>query len=284
MDIYKQIETEILLRNSSPVADFEDLSPTNFHYIIYDPYNENSPVHFRKNIENSVLDKIGLFRVVENYIKIIDRDKFIKLTPLGALPKKVMVELYDKEFIYDELIENGITKLWKEQDCIAILNTKIVCEIAGITKKQNGKLTLTKKGTALLDTEKRQDFFELFITTFTDKFNWGYNDHLPEKPIGQIGWTFTIFLLNKYGMNYQKEKFYAEKYRKAIPDFLEDFKTDDFRTDKEQYSACYNIRSFARFLEWFGLLETQREPKKIWNTDRNIKASEILSRVFCIDK
>ena len=169
MDIYKQIETEVLLRNSSPIADFENLSPTNFHYILYDTYNENSPVHFKKIIENETLDKVSLFRVAEDFIKIIEIQKFIKLTPLGALPKKVIVELYDKKYIFDERIERGITKLWKEQDCMAIMNTNMVMELAGITKKTNGKLTLTKKGTTFLKAENRQEFFKLFISTFADK-------------------------------------------------------------------------------------------------------------------
>ena len=283
MDIYKQIEAEVLLRNNSPIADFENLSPTNFHHILYDTYNENSPVHFQRHIENEILDKVSLFRVAEDFISIIDREKFIKLTPLGALPKKIMVELYDKKYIYDELIESGITQLWKEQDCIAILSTKIVTEIAGIIKKANGRMTLTKKGTAFLKLKNRQEFFELFISTFADKFNWGFNDGYPEKPIGQIGWTFTIYLLEKYGKEFQRESFYAEKYLKALPDFLNEFETDDFRSQKEQFVNCYGVRTFQRFLEWFGLVETDKKIGKKWNEDSNIKATEILIRVFKID-
>ena len=283
MDIYKQIEAEVLLRNNSPIADFENLSPVNFHYILYDTYNENSPVHFQKNINDETLDKVSLFRVFEDFIRIIDREKFIKLTPLGALPKKVMVELYDKKFIYDELIERGITKLWKEQDCIAISSTKIVTEIAGITKKVNGKMTLTKKGTTFLKLENRQAFFELFISTFADKFNWGFNDGYPEKPIGQIGWTFTIYLLGKYGQQFRKESFYAEKYLKALPDLLKEFQTDGFRTAEEQYSRCYSVRTFERFLEWFGIVEVDRKDTEKWTSDLNIKATNILTKIFSID-
>lgn len=283
MDIHKQIEAEVLLLNNSPVADLENLSPTNFHHILYDTYNENSPVHFQRHIENDTLDEVSLFRVAEDFIKIIEREKFIKLTPLGALPKKVMVELYDKKYIYDELIESGITKLWKEQDCLAILTTKIVTEIAGITKKTNGRMTLTKKGTAFLKLENRQEFFKLFISTFADKLNWSLNDGYPEKPIGQIGWTFTIYLLEKYGKEFQSESFYAEKYLRALPDFLNEFETDGYRPQKEQFANCYGVRTFQRFLEWFGLVETDREIRKKWNEDLNIKATGILTKIFKID-
>jgi hypothetical protein len=281
MDIYKQIETEVLLRNNSPVEDFENLSPTNFHHILYDSYSENSPVHFHKIIDNETLDKVGLFRVAEDFIRIINRDKLIKLTPLGALPKKVIVELYDKKYIHDELIERGITKLWKEQDCIAIMSMKFVTEIAGITKKVKGKMTLTKKGTSFLNFENRQLFFETFIKAFADKFNWGFNDLYPSKPIGQVGWTFTIYLLKLYGETFREARFYAEKYLKALPSFLDEFQNDGFRTPIQQYNSCFAVRSFQRFLEWFGLVEIESTAN--WSLDKNVKATKILTNVFCID-
>ena len=284
MDIYKKIAAEVLLRNNSPVANFENLSPINFHYIIYDTYNQRSPVHFHKHIENETLDKVSLFRLAEDFIRIIERENFIKLTPLGALPKKVMVELYNKKYIYDELIESGITKLWKEQDCIAILSTKIVTEIAGIIKKAHGRMILTKKGKSFLKLENRQPFFELFMSTFADKFNWGFNDGYPEKPIGQLGWTFTIFLLGKYGNEFQSDYFYSEKYLKAFPNLLNEFETNGFTSQQEQFASCFSVRTFRRFLEWFGLVETDREIRNKWNDPLKIKATEILTEIFKIDK
>ena len=283
MDIYKQIETEILLQNNSPVANFENLSPANFHHILYDPYAENSPVQFRKNIEAETLDKVSLFNVAEDFIRIIDREKFIKLTPLGALPKKVMVELYDKKHVYDEMIESGITKLWKEQDCIAIMSARITMEIAGITKKMNGKLTLTKKGIGFLNAENRQQFFETFMTAFADKFNWSYNDGYPQAPIGQLGWTFTIYLLRKFGNEYLPDKFYAEKYLQALPVFIKDFQPNSFRTDTQQFASCYSVRSFHRFLVWFGIVEIERAENDFLNQHVKIKATDILTKIFDVD-
>lgn len=283
MDINKLIETEILLRNSAPISDFENLSAAAFHYILYDPYNENSPVHFQNKIENETLDKVSLFRVAEDFIRIIERDKFIKLTPLGALPKKIMVELYDKKYIIDELIECGITKLWKEQDCIAIMSAKIVTEMAGITKKSNGKLTLTKQGLTFLKPANRQWFFELFMATFADKFNWGYNDLYTEKPIGKTAWSFTIYLLGKFGKEYQSDSFYAEKYLKALPIFLNEFKTGELRTDLEQFTTCFSVRSFERFLEWFGIVEIQKEGTRFFDRNLKIRSTEILPKIFNID-
>lgn len=281
MDLLKHIETEILLRNNTPVSDFENLSPTNFHHILYDYYSDKSPVRFHQNIGNETLDKIPLFRVVEDYIRIIEREKFIKLTPLGALPRKVMVELYDKKYIYDFFIENGITKLSREIDCVAIMNARLVAELAGITQRANGKMTLTQKGTDFLNPENRLAFFKLFFSTFTDKFNWCYNDRYPQKPIGQFGWSFTIYLLAKYGKEYRLDSFYAKKYLTALPHMLEYFRDIQFGSVEQQFEYCYSGRTFYRFLFWFGIVETKE--KEVIVPEKNIKATEILTDLFNID-
>ena len=283
MDIYKQLETEVLLRNNSPISDFENLSPNNFYNILYNTYSENSPVTFQKSIANDVLDKISIFRIAEDCVKIIEKETFIKLTALGALPRKVVIELYNKKYILDDFIERGITKLWKEQDCIAIMNTRMVLDIAGITKKTHGKLALTKKGTSFLDAANRQEFFKLFISTFADKFNWGYNDRYSAKIVGQFGWTFTIYILNKYGKDYRSVNFYSEKYLKSLPHFLKEFEDEGLMTQLDRFQRCYSIRSFDRFLEWFGIVEFEGDTKYRWNEANNIRATAILEKIFKID-
>lgn len=70
-----------------------------------------------------------------------------------------MVELYDKRFLPDEYIENGITKLWKEGDCISIMSARFTAELAGLVKKANNRLTLTKTAARYLDTNNRLQIF-----------------------------------------------------------------------------------------------------------------------------
>ena len=218
------IETNILLLNNSPVDDFLGLSPTEIHNLLYDTFGDKSPVQFRDDIEDKTLDQIPLFKIVEDYLKIIQRDKYIKLTPLGALPKKVMVELYDKRFLLDEHIESGITKLWKEDDCIAIRSARLTAEIAGLVKKVSGKLTLTRTVTKLLETNNRLQIFRQFFQAFTNKFLWSFNDGYPEQPIGQLGWAFSLILLDRFGDQPQTVEYYADKYLRAFPKFIAFFK------------------------------------------------------------
>ncbi len=96
--------------------------------MIYNPLGENSFVKFSSNINTEILNQIPFFKISEALLKIIQRDGFIKLTPLGALPKKTLVELYDFKFIVEYSIESGTYKLHREDDCITLKTARIVCE------------------------------------------------------------------------------------------------------------------------------------------------------------
>jgi len=178
-------DIDILLRNNMPVENFLELTPTEVHYLLYDTYGEKSPLQFRNDLDDNTLNQISLFCIAEEYLKIIQRDKQIKLTPLGALPRKIMVELYDKRILLDEQIESGITKLWREQDCISIANARFTVELAGLVRKANGKLALTKKGAKLLQNGTRIEIFKLFFQSFTEKLAWSSNDGYPDQYVGK---------------------------------------------------------------------------------------------------
>jgi len=280
MDHFDDID--ILLQNNRPVENFLGLTPTEIRYLLYDTFGEKSPLQFSNDLDDITLNKIPLYLIAEEYLKIIQRDKQIKLTPLGALPRKVMVELYDKRILLDEYIERGVIKLWKEQDCISIMNARYTCELAGLVRKANGKIALTKKGAKLLQPENRIQLFKLFFQAFTEKFNWGFNDGYPKEPIGQLGWAFSVYMLMKFGEQANSSDFYAEKYLKAFPHFLSFFK-HTYSTPERQFADCYSIRTFDRFLLWFGFVTVDRQKQyRDLETDK-FQRTDLIKNVFTFD-
>ncbi|NGZ43969.1 hypothetical protein EWU23_05700 [Cytophagaceae bacterium 50C-KIRBA] len=274
------IEEIISSRNSSPEEDFLGYSPNEMEYLLYDALGENSPVQFLDDIDDRTLNKMPLFRIVEAYIKIIQREKQIKLTPLGALPRKVITELYDLRFLLDDFIEIGLYKLWKEEDCISIRSARLTAELAGLVRKTNGKLSLTKVAIKLLETNNRQQLFQFFFKAFVNKFPWSYNDGYPEVPVGQFGWAFSVILLGKFGNEVQTGKFYADLYGKAFPN-LYTFFQDDSSNEDRQFNRCYSIRTFNRFMLWFGFI-TMEKKEIISTCNEPIQSTYILSSVFKI--
>lgn len=276
------IPTIILLQNNSPMSDFGGLSPIAMYHLLYNPLGDKSPVQFRDNIDDETLDQIPLFRIAEEYLKIVQRDKQIKLTPLGALPRKVVIELYDKKFLTEDHIEQGIIKLWREEDSIAIRCARLIAGFAGFVKKANGKITLTKAGAKLLETNNRLQIFKQFFKTFTDKFLWSFNDGYIEEPVGQLGWAFSVIMLDKFGDQPRTASFYADKYLKAFPKFITFF-YHDYTTVERQFLGCYAVRTFDRFFLWFGLVTVDKKKAYPDLDNDEFKRTDLVKSIFKID-
>ena len=266
--------------NTIPLDDFSGLTPNKMHELLYHPFERSSPVCLRDVLDDTILNEVPLFLLAEEYLKILAREKQIKLTPLGFLPKKIMVELYDKKILPDEHIEAGLFKLNREQDCISIMSMRYTMELGGLVKKQNGNLSLTKKGILFGESQSRLQFFKLFFQSFTEKFSWGYNDGYTEAPIGQFGWGFSLYLLHKLGNKLQNAEFYAQKYITAFPQWMDYFESDKILSAKDEYTHCYGIRVFERFLLWFGFVKVER--KNIFTVLKadTFSPTDVINKIF----
>ena len=278
MDI-SGIEDEIVKYNNSPLAKLSGLSPIQTHELIYNPLGENSCIKFSSTIDYETLDEIPFFRICEELLKIIQRDGFIKLTPLGALPKKILAELYHFKFIIDENIESGINKLSHEDQCISVKTAKNVCELTNLVKKSKGKLLLTKNGEKYLKAENRVALFKVIFLIFTEKFNWAYNDGYTKEPVGQYGYLFSIYLLKKFGEEQKFTSFYAAKYLQVFEKFITHF-NGDYSTPEKQFNSCYLVRTFERFTEWFGLTSISGKNNYFDQENAKIVKTKILEKIF----
>lgn len=263
------------------IQEFRELSNSQFNALMNDPFSKESPVQFQSEIKAETLSQIPLFLMLESYLKILHREEFIRLTPLGALPKKIIVEIYSKGHLLDEHIENGIVKLSREQDCISIMSMRLAAQLAGLVRKGNGKLYLTKKARQLILDNQRSDLFKQFFIAFSTKFNWGYNDGYTEAPVGQEGWGITLYLLYQYGEQSQKIDFYGNTYIKVYPFYFDLFDMHLYSTTERAFLNCFSIRTVDRFMEWFGLIEVENREKRYLDNERSsIRQSTIFKKVF----
>jgi hypothetical protein len=150
----------------------------------------------------------------------------------------------------------------------------------GVVKKANGKLSLTKKGQQLLEPEQRINLFTETLSTYTNKFNWSSNDGYPQSPVGQLGWGFTVYLLEKFGQSEHAIEFYAEKYLKAFPKLLEFLPIRQFGTPEGDFVSCYRVRTFERFLEWFGFVKVEHLHGMHGKQSDSVRRTGLFQEVF----
>jgi hypothetical protein len=245
-ELKKLAEQFMERENTRPIPKFEGYSPIEMNYILYITFHEKSPIQFQELTEQEY-QKISILQQIKYLADLILKSGELKLTKKGFLSTKTVADIYSQGFIKDKDVENGITKLYKETDAICINLTRILPEIAGLTKKRKGKLSLTKKGEKTF-----QDNFQLLkeiFKAFATRFNWAYYDGYGQNNIGQIGFGFSLILLSKYGQQKRPDDFYADKYFKAYPNLIAD----------DDSNRCYSLRTFNRFLDYFGLIDIENE-------------------------
>ncbi len=172
----------------------------------------------------------------------------LQLTKTGALPTKMVKEIYALGCLKNEAIEDGFSKLYKEGDVLEINITRILLEISSLVKKKNGKFSLTKKG--IKHSEDGNFILEEITTILFYKFNWGYYDGYESEAIGRVNPAFSLYLLKKYGSKKRSAYFYAEKYFIAFPQLME---------EGDRSFRCYALRTFERYFKFMGFVQVEKE-------------------------
>src|SRR5690606_34139806 len=112
----------------------------------------------------------------------------------------------------------------------------------------------------------------LLFKTFCTKFNWAYFDGHGQNQIGQLGIVYSLYLISKYGNETRESDFYADKYFMAFPHLVHVI---------DAYGAmrCYSLRTFERFLDYFGVVKLE-STKTFPRSDLSISKSDLFDKVF----
>jgi hypothetical protein len=274
-DIQKHIDAATNEQNNRSIPEFEGYSPFEMHQVLHFTFGADSPIKLQK-LSDPDYKKIPILNLVKYLTDLIAKNGEIKLTNKGFLPTKIVSDLYQQGFMKEKHIEKGILKLYKETDSMSVNLSRILIELAGLIKKRKGKISLTKNGEKTI-----QDNFRLLATileTFTTKFNWAYYDGYGENQIGQLGYGFSLILLSKFGKEKRLDSFYAEKYFNAYPHLLESVEPS-YGTLESYSTKCYSIRTFERFLDFFGLIKIDEEGKGL-DSIRYITKTDLFDRLI----
>ncbi len=263
--------------NNQTRAEFEGYSSSEMHFILNFPFNPGSPI-IVQNLPDEEYREIPIFNQVNYLIQKIVQMGEIKLTAKGFLPTQIVADLYDQGYLKDYWIEKKRSRLFKESDSMSINLTRILVELSGLTKKRNGRLSITHNGRKIAASNGK--LFNTILNTFTTKFNWAYYDGYGDNKIGQLGYGFTFILLAKYGSEKKPDSFYAEKYMKAFPRLKESVESE-YDAGKNYTARCYSTRTFERFLNYFGVIVIEEEGKGL-DSIRYITKTDLFDRLFKI--
>lgn len=276
-ELQNQLDRLAEKKNNTGLPEFDGYSPKEMHIILYEPFAAGSPVELNKLADEDYLE-MPIIKQVLYLANIIKNAGELKLTQKGYLPVKVVGELCDQRFLPDEYHGYPI-KVKKESDSEHTFLARLLLELSGIIKKRYNKLSLTKTGEKLL--KNNQKFFEKIWTTYTSKLNWAYFDGYTNDPVGQFGCAFSLILLNKYGKKLMLDKFYSMKYYDALPMIYQDYAPEPYCDPIKTNIRCYSIRTFDRFLFYFGLIEIEQEK---WDVDKFVITTQLFDELIRVRK
>jgi hypothetical protein len=253
--------------NNTGQDRFDGLSPEQMRGLLYARWGENLITINPKKFDGN---DIPIIKQLKYFLNIINNNHEIKLTKAGNIPPVIVRDIYSRKFITDQMIEIGITKLTKETDVINIVMMKILCKIAGLVRIHNNKISLTKKTEKIINSN---DLFGYLFEVTCNKYNWAYFDSFINENIGQFGYNYTLYLINKYGSDWKDESFYADLYFEAFEHFKDD--------DDEYYilKGCYIHRVLNQILKYYGLIEYENKKIEIGN----IRKTELFEKYVKVE-
>jgi hypothetical protein len=278
------IKNEMLqhLLESIPMEEYEGRSPKEIHHLVYEPFCDNSPLSIVAGLDDIILTRIPFFNLTRFFLQQIKSSQPVVLTSNGNLPKKISQSIGNHEFITDRTFEKKSFRTISQAAKLSVLNVRVIAELAGLIKTRKNVINLTKKGVSYISENKDHLLFSDIFTVFTTKFNWSYNDNFGNNNIGQFGFAFTLDLLSRYGESSRDIDFYIEKYRSAFGLTLLNIEEDQTHIDEDSFDQCFTLRTFERFMTWFGLV-SMAEKSNNHEPHYSVQKSAIFDSVLKFD-
>ncbi len=281
-DFKRFVENQQRKQNSTGLDDFDGLSPDKMHNILYSTFQKDGLIRLNPDISAESINKIPIFRLVKHFMRILEREKQIKLTQAEYMPPKYVKELYENTTLKDDAVERGIVKLVGEKDVIIIFVARILAKLCGYTKLRNNIITLTKAGEQAL-TDDRELYFVL-MAALISKYNWGFESVRQDDGFIQRSAGYTLYLLKKYGNDYRESRYYYNKFFKAFPASMDAFDFDpDPKYKTMSHWWAYRNRIFQTYLTYTGAVEYEIIYNKEEHTETDqVRKTKLFNEIFTI--
>lgn len=275
-DFQQKLDWFMQEQNSRGLKEFEWYSPLEMQVMLYHPFSPISPVRLSFQAEEDYR-RIPLLNQARYLMESIRQSGEVKLTANGFLPTSLVNDLYQQEFMKDYFVDKYKTnKTLKEGDSFSVHMTRILLDVAGLTKKRKGHLSLTKKGQDHYNDPSRLLFCLMYAISHS--FDWAYFDGYGQNNIGQLGWAFSIVLLAQYGREERSDTFYAEKHFNAFPAMIQEIVPPYIRDQTYTAYRCYSVRMLQHFLQNLGIIEIHFNT--IFDDQKMVTTTDLLWKLF----
>jgi len=281
MDLRKEIEASFLLKDNKPLGEFDGLSRSEMRYLIHSPFSNDSPLKLNRDISDRTLNQVPILKPIEYLLNRLIQAKKIRLTKKGFLPTAIVKEIYDVVSLKDRIIEMNLVRLYSELSSETVHLTRELSEMCEFIENENNKLLINTVWKNHVLNKNRSKIFRRLFIGFTIHFDWSKIGFCTNPNSGQNGFTFTLYLLSKYGKNYKPLSFYINKYVKAFPFSYEELRPVTMgMCMADSFTSSFQMRTIEGFLINFNLIDYQFVEKRQSDRQLMIKKSRIFDKLI----
>lgn len=247
------ISTLVKGRNQSPSQYFQGLSPDQMRRFIAFPFDSPDLITYAEAPEAAL--RTPIMRVFALLVEGIG-EKGLKPTETGKLPRNFVraAELaYNGEEYFKEFApyKGARTELdFRELHVIRLLS-----ELAGLTRKFQGKFVLTGKFKTLRAKKGLAAVYPLLLRAYTTRYNWAYLGYDDDLPLIQQSFLYTVYLLQRFGAEWRETAFYEDLFMTAYPQTLDEVNPTTYGTPEKILRSAYKSRALDNFASFLGLAE-----------------------------
>ncbi len=267
-------------RNQRPIDEFHGLSPEQMHFVLNRPFAAPQLVTFPEKLDS--LPEAPILSLFNLLVEGVG-EKGLKPTAKGNLPRNFCREAaqayWDAE-TYKKHTRHG--QINKEEDFFELHVARVVAELAGLIRKYKGRFILSRDCRQLLATEGTTAIYPRLLRTYVEQFNWGYWDGYDEIPFIQHSFLFTLYLLSRYGNDWQSSDIYEDLVLNAFPSVIDEMECSAYTTPEQQFRSCYTLRVMKRFAAFMGLAVVERAEKtEMYIHNYRVKKLPLLDEAVC---
>ncbi len=245
---------KIQQHNDTVQVELGGFSPGQLYTLLYAPIEEQELIQWQPNINGADLKSSPIFSVLLS-IKAYLNDNKAKATVRGnfpaALVKYVLADF--KKSLTEQEIENGYSRINKEDNFRELSIARFIFEEAGLLKNIKGYFVLTSKAHKLSD----GDVFKLLFVTYIEEYSWASEDGYLEADFFQTATWYSLVALNRLNEKpVEKDKF-AEDFVRVFPMISNEFQSDRYHSAVAQAMNAYTVRMVDRFWQLFGLIKLE---------------------------
>jgi len=232
---------------------FAGLSSSQLHRLLDSPFDSPELVRFPKTLaEQPEAPVVTLFTLLVEAIG----EQGLKATAKGNLPQKFCREAaltYRGQQAGGEGSKAG--NINKELDFLDLHVTRLMAERAELIGLQAGRFVLSDKCRTLLDRGGMAAVYPLLLRSGAVGLHWGDRDRYQALPFMQYSFLFSLYLVSRFGNDWQPAALYQDHFLRAFPLLLDEMKSPESGTSPEQaLRCCYTLRTLEHFAGFFGLV------------------------------